>query len=131
VLARIAALEDVTVGEHVLVERIAAYLGVKEEGLARAFLVAEDRAVTTDSLLAGITDRGLRLCLLRDAYRIATADREISAGELAQLGAIASGLGIPAQVAQEIRTIALQEQVIQREFAALVRRAERGELEKR
>ena len=131
VLARLAALDDVSVGEHVLVERIAAFLGVKEDGLARGFLVAEDRNVSTGSLLNGITDKGLKLCLLRDAYRIATADREISAVELAELGLIASGLGIPAEVAAEIRTIALQEQMLQREFAALVRRAEKGELARR
>jgi uncharacterized tellurite resistance protein B-like protein len=131
VLARLAALDDVSVGEHLLVERIAEFLGVKEEGLARAFLVAEDRGVTTGSLLQGVTDRGLRVCLLRDAYRIATADREITPGELTELGVIASGLGIPAEVAAEIRTIALQEQMLQREFAALVRRSEKGELARR
>jgi hypothetical protein len=131
VLARVAGLDEVSVGEHVLVERIAAYLGVKEEGLARAFLMAEDRSVGTGALLNGITDRGLKVCLLRDAFRIATADREISALELAELGVIASGLDIPAEVAGEIRTIALQEQMLQREFAALVRRSEKGELVRR
>jgi uncharacterized tellurite resistance protein B-like protein len=124
VLARLAAVDDVSVGEHVLVERIAEFLGASEEHLARAFLTAEDRAVSTAALLAGIPDRGLRVCLLRDAYRIAAADHEITPSESEQLASLAAGLGLTVPVAADVRMLALQEVRIQREFHALVRQAE-------
>lgn len=126
VLVRVAALDDITVQEHVLVERIAAVLGLTEEGLARAFLIAEDRKVTTETLLAGLRDRGLRVCLLRDAYRLAAADLEVTAKEVDALGRIASALAIAPEVASEIRTIALQESALSREFSKIVRAAENG-----
>ena len=126
VLVRVAALDDITVQEHVLVERIAAVLGLTEEGLARAFLIAEDRKVTTEALLGGLRDKGLRVCLLRDAYRLAAADLEVTAKEVDTLGRIASALAIPPEVASEIRTIALQESALNREFSKIVRAAEHG-----
>jgi len=124
VLARLASVDDVSVGEHVLVERIAEFLGASEEHLARAFLTAEDRAVSTRALLAGIADPGLRLCLLRDAYRIAAADHEITSPENEQLAGLAEGLGLAPAVAADVRMLALHEVRIQREFHALVRQAE-------
>lgn len=130
VLARLAASDGISVGEHVLVERIAAFLGVEEEVLARAFLLAEDRTVSLERLVAGVKDRGLALCLLRDAYRVASVDRELTPAELVLLGSIAEGLGFQPAVAGEVRAIVLEELRAQRAFAALVQRAAMGGLDR-
>jgi hypothetical protein len=129
-LARLAAADGISVGEHVLVERIAAFLGVEEEVLARAFLLAEDRNVSLEALVGGIRDRGLALCLLRDAHRVAAADRELTPAELVVLSAIAEGLGFEAAVAAEVRAIVLEELRAQRAFAGLVQRAATGALDR-
>lgn len=126
VLARLAASDGISVGEHVLVERIADFLGADEATLARAFLLAEDRGASLEALVGRFEDRGLALCLLRDAHRVAAADRELTPAELVLLASIAEALGFPPAVAGEVRAIVLEEQRAQRAFTALVQRAAAG-----
>jgi tellurite resistance protein len=123
VLARLAALDGFNVAEEDFIHRVAACLGL-DPGLARrAGEVAGEPSIPADQLVERIRDDGLKLCLLRDAYRLAAADSSFSAPEIRELGAIARALGIDSATAAAVKAIALQEARLQGEFAQLVRSA--------
>ncbi|MFO0581160.1 MAG: TerB family tellurite resistance protein [Anaeromyxobacter sp.] len=131
VLARLAAADGISMGEHLLVERIATFLGVAEDQLARAFLLAEDRGVSMEALVQAVSpDRALALCLLRDAYRVAAADRELTPAELVVITEIADVLGFEPVVVGEVKAIVYEEQRAQRGFASLMQRGATGVLDR-
>ena len=65
----------------------------------------------------------MRLCLLRDAYRLAAADERFTESELRELELIARALAISSDTAAGVRNVAQEEARLQREFARLVREA--------
>jgi uncharacterized tellurite resistance protein B-like protein len=123
VLVRLSALDGIQAGEPEFVYRVAACLGVQAAMADIAGQFVADPSLTSESLIARIRDPGLRLCLLRDAYRIAAIDGRFSEEEVGELTRIARALGIDAAVAIEVRAIALEETRLHREFAVLVRAA--------
>jgi len=123
VLVRLAALDGIQGGETEFVYRAAACLGVQSAMADIAGQFVADPALTSEGLIARIRDPGLRLCLLRDAYRLAALDGRFSAEEVGELTRIAAALGIDPGMAIDVRAIALEEIRLHREFAGLVRSA--------
>jgi AcrR family transcriptional regulator len=123
VLVRLAALDGIQGGEPDYVYRAAACLGVQAALADIAGQFVADPALTSESLIARIRDPGLRICLLRDAFRLAAIDGRFSEEEVGELTRIASALGIEPGVADGVRAIALEETRLHREFALLVRGA--------
>jgi transcription initiation factor TFIIIB Brf1 subunit/transcription initiation factor TFIIB len=121
ILTRLAALNGVTADEAKFIDRAAASLGLTPDVARSAHRVVVDKAVPTEKLVERIRDPALRLCLLRDAYRLAAADDKVTDAELRELGAIARALGLTEHTADQVRNVALQETALQREFARLVR----------
>jgi hypothetical protein len=123
VLTRLAALDGVTVDEARFVDRVGASLGLSPDAARNAHRIVADPSIPTEKLVERIRDRGMRLCLLRDAYLLATTDDRVTDSELRELTSIAGALGIAHQTAAEVRSVALEETRLQREFARLVREA--------
>ncbi len=123
VLVRLAALDGIQGGESEFVYRAAACLGVQAALADIAGQFVADPSLASEALIARIRDPGLRLCLLRDAYRLAAIDGRFSAEEVGELTRIAGALGIDPALAIDVRAIALEEVRLHREFAALVRSA--------
>jgi hypothetical protein len=123
VLVRLAGMDGLDTGEKDFVLRAAACLGVHAEMAEIAGQFVANPSITTESLIKRIADRGLRLCLLRDAYRLAAADGRFSDTEIGELAGISRALGIANATATEVKAIALQESRLHREFAGLVRSA--------
>jgi hypothetical protein len=100
-LVRLAAIDGVTEPEELVIAEAAAGLGLDRAAVEEARRRASDRAVQTESLVAGVRDPGLRVCLLRDAYRLAAADGQVTLAEMGELARLASVLGVaPIEVAQ-------------------------------
>ena len=125
VLVRLASVDGIDDEERSFVQRAAASLGLQPDLADIAGKFVADPSITSESLIEGIRDPGLRLCLLRDAYRLAAADGNFSETEIGELAHIARALGIHNGLAAQVRTVALQEARLHREFAALVRAARR------
>lgn len=123
VLVRLAAVDGLDVEEVQFVHRAAACVGLQAELADIAGQFVADPGISSASLIARIRDPGLRLCLLRDAYRLAAADGIFSDQEIAELADIAGALGVDRAAAVEVRSIALQEARLHREFASMVRTA--------
>jgi hypothetical protein len=123
VLVRLSALDGIQSGEPEFVYRAAACLGVQAAMADIAGQFVADPALSSEGLIARIHDPGLRLCLLRDAYRVAAIDGRFSAEEVGELTRIAGALGIDPGMAIDVRAIALEEIRLHREFAGLVRSA--------
>jgi hypothetical protein len=121
VLTRLASLDGVTRDEVRFIGRAAAALGLPPDVAHSAHRIVVDRAVPTEKLVERIRDPGLRLCLLRDAYRLAAADDRVTDAEIRELEVIARALGIAQQTATEVRGVAQEETRLQREFARLVK----------
>ena len=101
-LVRLAAIDGVAEPEELVIAEAAAGLGLDASAVDAARQRAADRAVDTESLVAGVRDRGLRVCLLRDAYRLAAADGQVTTAEMGELARLASVLGVgPVEVARE------------------------------
>lgn len=98
-LVRLAAVDGAVDAEERVIAEVAAGLGLEPSSVRAARRRAADRAVDTAVLVGGVRDNGLRVCLLRDAYRVAAADGHVSAAELEELGRLAGVLGVPAGVA--------------------------------
>jgi len=120
VLVRLAALDGFEVAEKNFIHRAAAALGLEADLARNAHKLVDDKAISTETLVARIQDKGLRLCLLRDAYRLAAADEVISPSEIRELATIAKALGIDHRAASAVRSIALQEARLQGEFTKMV-----------
>jgi len=123
VLVRLAALDGVDGVETDFVLRAANCLGVHSEMAEIAGQFVADPSISSESLVARIQDRGLRLCLLRDSYRLAAVDGTFSDEEMGELRHISTALGIDQATAAGVRSIAMQESRLHREFAGLVRTA--------
>ncbi|MGA8890828.1 MAG: hypothetical protein WB493_04615 [Anaeromyxobacteraceae bacterium] len=123
VLVRLAALDGIQGGESEFVYRAAACLGVQAALADIAGQFVADPGLTSEALISRIRDPGLRLCLLRDAYRLAAIDGRISEEEVGELTRIAGALGIEPGTSIDVRAIALEEIRLHREFAVLVRAA--------
>jgi hypothetical protein len=123
VLVRLAALDGIQAGEPGFVYRAAACLGVQAALADIAGQFVADPALGSEELISRIQDPGLRLCLLRDAYRLAAIDGQFSAEEVGELTRIAGALGVDPAMAIDVRAIALEETRLHREFASLVRAA--------
>lgn len=123
VLVRLAALDGIQGGEPEFVHRAAACLGVQAAMADIAGQFVADPSLSSEELIARIRDPGLRLCLLRDAYRLAATDGTFSPEEIGELARIPAALGIDHSTAAEVRAIALMEIRVHREFAGLVRAA--------
>jgi len=123
VLVRLASLDGFDVTEKGFIHRTAACLGLHPDLARNAHRFAANPSVTTEELVARIRDRGLRLCLLRDAYRLAAADGSVSPAEIGELANIAKALRIDHGAAASVKAMALQEARLQREFAQMVKSA--------
>ncbi len=123
VLVRLAAVDGVATAEAAFVRRAAASVGLLPDLADIAGRFVADPSLSSEALIARIQDPGLRVCLLRDAYRLAAADGVLTEPEIAELHHIAGALGIPHGLASEVRSIALQESRLHRAFAELVRGA--------
>ncbi|MGA8890953.1 MAG: TerB family tellurite resistance protein, partial [Anaeromyxobacteraceae bacterium] len=95
-LLRLAAVDGMVDEEERIIRSAAAGLGLDLEAEIAARRRASDSRVDTAVLVGGVRDDGLRVCLLRDAYRVAAADGHVSPAELEELGRLASVLGVPA-----------------------------------
>ncbi len=99
-LVRLAAIDGVTEPEELVIAEAAAGLGLDRAAVEDARRRAADRTVQTESLVSGVRDPGLRVCLLRDAYRLAAADGQVTLAEMGELARLASVLGVaPVEVA--------------------------------
>ena len=123
VLVRLAALDGIQGGESEFVYRAAACLGVQAALADIAGQFVADPGLSSEALISRIRDPGLRLCLLRDAYRLAAIDGRFSEEEVGELTRIAGALGIDPGMSIDVRAIALEEIRLHREFAVLVRTA--------
>jgi hypothetical protein len=123
VLVRLAALDGLDVEESSFVQRAAASLGLQPDLADIAGKFIADPSLSSEEFIGRIRDPGLRLCLLRDSYRLAAADGVFSDAEMRELRVIADCLGIDHHTAAEVRTIALHESRLHREFARMVRAA--------
>jgi hypothetical protein len=123
VLTRLASFDGVTRDEVSFIGRAAASLGLPPDAARNAHKIVVDRAIPTEKLVERIADPGLRLCLLRDAYRLAAADERFTESELRELELIARALAISSDTAAGVRNVAQEEARLQREFARLVREA--------
>jgi len=123
VLGRLAALDGFHAAEKRFIHRLAASLGLDPDVARNAHKLVADPAIPTEKLVERIKDPGVRLCLLRDAYRLAEADESFSDAELRELSVIATSLKIAQATAAAVRSVALQEARIRREFARLAREA--------
>ena len=94
-LVRLAAADGLVDAEERVISEVATGLGLGPAAQGAARLRAGDRAVDTAVLVGGVRDNGLRVCLLRDAYRVAAADGHVSPAELEELGRLAAVLGVP------------------------------------
>jgi len=122
VLVRLASLDGFDVAEESFIHRVAASLGLNADEEARnAHKIAMTPSLSTSELVGRVHDGGLRLCLLRDAYRLAAADGSVSDSEIRELGVIAKALGISHASAAAVKAIALQEVRLHREFAQMVK----------
>jgi hypothetical protein len=100
-LVRLSAVDGVAEPEELVIAEAAAGLGLDREAVEAARRRAADRTVQTESLVAGVRDPGLRVCLLRDAYRLAAADGQVTLAEMGELARLASVLGVaPVEVAR-------------------------------
>jgi len=95
-LVRLAAADGMVDEEERVIRSAAAGLGLDLHAEIAARRRAQDRCVDTSVLVGGVRDNGLRACLLRDAYRVASADGHVSPSELEELGRLAWVLGVPA-----------------------------------
>jgi hypothetical protein len=93
-LMRLAAIDGIAEPEELVIAEAAAGLGLDADAVAAARRLASDRTVETESLVAGVRDSGLRVCLLRDAYRLAAADGHVTTQELGELARLAAVLGV-------------------------------------
>lgn len=123
VLARLAALEGLAAPERAFLDRVVGSLGIDP-----ALLGGEDEhlagsAVPTATLVERLPDPGARLRLLRDAYRLAAVDEDVSDTEIRELSTIVGALGLAHGLAAAVRNVALQESRLEREFARLVQEA--------
>jgi signal-transduction protein with cAMP-binding, CBS, and nucleotidyltransferase domain len=94
-LVRLAAADGLVDAEERVISEVATGLGLGPAAQGAARRRAGDRAVDTAVLVGGVRDDGLRVCLLRDAYRVAAADGHVSPAELEELGRLAAVLGVP------------------------------------
>ncbi len=122
-LRRLAAIDGFSAPEKRFIHRLATSLGLDPDLARNAHNIVADPAVPTEKLVERIRDPGLRLCLLRDAYRLAAADDSFSEAELRELSVISGALGITNGTAAAVRSLALQESRVEREFARLVSEA--------
>ncbi len=121
VLVRLASLDGFDVAEESFIDRVAASLGLHADEARNAHKIAVTPSLSTSELVGRVRDGGLRLCLLRDAYRLAAADGSVSDSEIRELGVIAEALGIGHASAAAVRAIALQEVRLHREFAQMLK----------
>jgi uncharacterized tellurite resistance protein B-like protein len=123
VLIRLAMLGGLERSEEEYLQRAASALGLDAEVALRTRRLVGDEAVSTTALVGRIQDPGLRICLLRDAYRLALADGTVAYDERQELAIIAETLGIDRSSASAVKAIALQEARTNREFSQLVQRS--------
>lgn len=98
-LLRLAALDGVAPEQETFVQRVVADLGLDAGAVERARGLAGDQGVPTEALIRDVTDDGLRIALLRDAYQLAAVDGTVTAGEIEELGSLAAALGVGSETA--------------------------------
>ena len=98
-LVRLAAADGLVDAEERVISEVALGLGLGPAAQGAARRRAGDRAVDTAVLVGGVRDNGHRVCLLRDAYRVAAADGHVSPAELEELSRLAAVLGVPPVIA--------------------------------
>jgi tellurite resistance protein len=123
VLIRLAKLGGLEASEEEYLRRAASALGIDADLALTSRRIVGDEAVSTTALVERIRDPGLRVCLLRDAYRLAGADGTVAYDERQELGIIAEALGIDRSAASAVKAIALQEARLHQEFSLLLQRA--------
>lgn len=124
-LRRVAALGGISPSERKLHALLVSYLGISPRLVGKAARLASSRAISTQALLSKIKDVGFRICLLRDAYRMALADGKVDDVEASALREIGRAVDLPAGLVNQIKQCVDQELAIQSRFAELVRRASR------
>jgi hypothetical protein len=119
VLARLAGLDGLTTEEAEFVSTAALALGLPESLAEEACRTAAVPGNTGASLSARLVDRRLRLCLLRDAVRLAAVDGVVSPDEARELEQIQGALGL-GQAGVEIRLLAEREAALERDLERLL-----------
>jgi hypothetical protein len=118
-LARLAGIDGLSPEEAAFISTAALALGLPESLAREACREALDPAVSGASLAGRLRDRRLRLCLLRDAVRLAAVDGTISPAEARELEEIEGALRLgPAGV--RLRELALREAALERDLEALL-----------
>jgi hypothetical protein len=105
VLFRVAAIGGITREEEDLQKIIVAALGIDDAIVGKARAKASDPSVTVDKLLLSIVSNSLRICVYRDAYRVALADGVVTRDEASQLDQVGEALKIPPGMQGEIRIL--------------------------
>jgi len=103
-LLRLAAVDGIADEEVAVVRDIARQLGVADADVERARSLAAGLE-PTESLLRTIVEPVQRIALLRDAYRVATADDVVTAREVEELHALSQRLGVGDLAEQAIRQV--------------------------
>lgn len=102
VLMRVARIGEVSLHERDLAIPIARLLGASEEQTRRAIVLADDEKLGLDEFAAAIHHPVSRLCLFRDACRMACADGVVGMEESQILRCLAEALGMDDGLATDI-----------------------------
>lgn len=127
VLMRVARIGEVSLQERDLAVPIARLLGATEEQTMEAIKLADDDSVSLAELVAPLEHGVTKLCLFRDACRMACADGVVVVEESEILQRLASELGLETELAAEISEQVKVAWFTQSEFLELLRKeADRG-----
>lgn len=127
VLMRVARIGEVSLLERDLAVPIARLLGATEEQTMKAINLADDDSLGLGDLVAPLKHRVTRLCLFRDACRMACADGVVVVEESEILQQLAGQLGLDPDLAGEISDQVKVAWFTQNAFLELVRKeAERA-----
>lgn len=103
-LVRLAAIDGVSETESAVIRSIGHELGLADESVEGATAIAAS-GETTEALLRDVIEPALKIALVRDAYRVATADDVVTPAELEELHALARRLGVGDLAAEAIRQV--------------------------
>lgn len=122
-LFRVAAVGGVTPDEKEFEELLTSHLGVSATTVRRARSKASESSLATEVLVAEIGDSVFRVCLFRDALRMAMADKRFTRGERRIVRELGAAVGLSQRQLDEVTAIVREQMDLDSRFARVLRAA--------